>query len=89
MPTWKEVGVNAVADNWRALVGPQGISATQIAYWDQTLAAMVKSPEWQQALRANQWEDQYQNSTGAMKFMEREYKELAALLTELGEVKGR
>ena len=89
VPTWKEVGVNAVADNWRAIVGPQGLSTVQIAYWDQTLSAMVKSPEWQQALKANQWEDQYLNSAGAMKFLEQEYKELAALLTELGEVKSR
>ena len=89
VPTWKELGVNAVADNWRALVGPQGLSATQVAWWDQTLAAMVRSPEWQQALKTNQWENQYLNSAGAAKFLQQEYKELAALLIELGEVKGR
>jgi putative tricarboxylic transport membrane protein len=89
VPTWKELGVNAVADNWRALVGPRGMTAAQTAYWDQTLAAMVKSPEWQQALKVNQWEDQYLNSAGTVKFLEQEYNELTAVLTELGEVKGR
>ena len=89
IPTWKELGVNAVADNWRSLVGPARLTGPQIAYWDQTLGAMVKSPEWQQALKVNQWEDQYQNSAGAAKFFEQEYKELTAVLTELGEVKGR
>jgi putative tricarboxylic transport membrane protein len=89
VPVWKELGVNAVADNWRALVGPQGLTAPQVAYWDQTLGAMVKSPEWQQALKVNQWENQYLNSVGAVKFLQQEYKELEALLIELGEVKGR
>jgi putative tricarboxylic transport membrane protein len=87
VPTWKELGINAVSANWRSVVGPRGLGAAQVAYWDQTLAAMVKSPEWQEALRANQWEDEYMNSAATIKFMREEYKELEALLTELGDAK--
>jgi putative tricarboxylic transport membrane protein len=89
IPTWKELGVPAVSANWRALVGPKGLTPAQVAYWDQTLGAMVKSPEWQQALKVNQWEDEYLNSAGAMKFLQEEYKELEALLADLGEAKTR
>jgi putative tricarboxylic transport membrane protein len=78
-----------VTANWRSLVGPKGLTPAQIAYWDQTLAAMVKSPEWQQALARYQWEDEYLNSAGALKFMQEEYKLLETLLGELGEVKAR
>lgn len=87
VPTWKELGINAVSANWRSVVGPRGLGAPQVAYWDQTLAAMVKSPEWQEALRVNQWEDEYMNSAATIKFMRDEYKELEALLTELGDAK--
>jgi putative tricarboxylic transport membrane protein len=88
VPTWKELGVNAVSANWRAVVGPKGLSAPQVAYWDQTFGAMVKSAEWQDALAANQWEDEYLNSANATKFMRDEYKELEALLTALGDANG-
>lgn len=89
IPTWKELGIEAVTSNWRALVGPKGLTPAQIAYWDQTLAAMVKSPEWQQAIKVNQWEDEYLNSAGARKFMQDEYRQLEVLLAELGEAKAR
>ena len=87
VPTWKELGVNAVSANWRSVVGPRNLSAAQVAWWDQALAAMVKTAEWQEAVRANQWEDEYVNSASTVKFMRDEYKELEALLTELGDAK--
>jgi len=87
VPTWTELGVNAVSANWRSVVGPRGLSAPQIAYWDQTFAAMVKSAAWQDAIRANQWEDEYMNSADTVKFMREESKKLEALLAELGDVK--
>jgi putative tricarboxylic transport membrane protein len=87
VPTWQELGVNAVSANWRSVVGPRALPPSQIAYWDETLGAMVKSAEWQEAVRANQWEDEYLNSASTMRFMREEYKELEALLTELGDAK--
>ena len=89
IPTWKELGLDAVTSNWRSLVGPKGLTPAQIAYWDQTLAQMVKSPEWQQAIKLHQWEDEYLNSAGALKFMQEEYKQLESLLIDLGEAKAR
>jgi len=87
VPTWRELGIDAVSPNWRALVGPRGLSAEQIAYWDRTLAAIVKSSEWQAAVRKFQWEDEYRNSAGAVEFMRDEYRHLEELLTELGDAK--
>ncbi|MBI3045109.1 MAG: tripartite tricarboxylate transporter substrate binding protein [Betaproteobacteria bacterium] len=87
VPTWKELGIDAVSPNWRALVGPKGMTAEQIAYWDRMLAVIVKMPEWQDAVRKNQWEDDYLNSADTVKFMQREYQHLEALLTDLGDAK--
>jgi putative tricarboxylic transport membrane protein len=87
IPTWRELGIDAVTSNWRALVGPKGLTPAQIAWWDRTLAAMAKSPEWQQALRTYQWEDEYLDSAGAARFLQDEYRKLEALLSELGEAK--
>ncbi len=87
VPTWKELGVNAVSANWRAVVGRKAMPPAQIAYWDQALGAIVKTPEWHEAARKYQWEDDYLNSAGTLKFMQDEYKHLEALLTELGDAK--
>lgn len=87
IPTWKELGVDAVSANWRSVVGPKGLSASQIAYWDQLFSAIIKSAEWQNDVRKFQWDDDYRNSAGALKFMQEEYRNLEALLTELGDVK--
>ena len=87
VPTWKELGINAVSSNWRAVVGPKGLTAAQIAYWDQTLAAVVKTPQWREAVQRNQWEDEYLNSAATLKFMQEEYRHLEALLVDLGDAK--
>lgn len=87
VPMWKELGINAVSANWRAVVGPKGLPAAQVAWWDEALAAIVKTPEWQEAVRKNQWEDEYLNSRDTVKFFQEEYKHLEALLTELGDAK--
>lgn len=87
VPTWIELGINAVSANWRAVVGPKAMPPAQIAYWDQALGAMVKTPEWREAARKYQWEDDYLNSANALKFMRDEYQHLEVLLTELGDAK--
>lgn len=87
IPTWKELGVNVVVSNWRAVVGPKGLTAAQVGYWDETLRTMVKSAEWQDVLKRAQWEDEYLNSAQTVEFMRDEYKKLEVLLTSLGEAK--
>jgi putative tricarboxylic transport membrane protein len=85
VPTWKELGIDAVSPNWRAVVGPKGLSPAQIAWWDHALAALVKTQEWQQAVQKYRWEDEYRNSAATLRFMQEEYKHLEALLAELGD----
>jgi len=87
IPTWKELGYNAVSSNWRAVVGPRGLAPAQIEYWDRTFAALVKTPEWQQTLQKRQWEDEYLASAATFRFLQEEYRQLEALLTELGDAK--
>ena len=87
VPTWKELGINAVSANWRAVVGPKAMLPAQAAYWDQALGTMVKTAEWREAARKYQWEEDYLNSAGTLKFMQDEYRHLEALLTELGDAK--
>lgn len=82
--TWKEQGVAAVFANWRGVIGPKGMTAPQIAYWDDLLGKVVRTDEWIREVEQYGWEPDYMNSADSRKFLERQNDELKALLTELG-----
>ncbi len=84
VPTWQEIGVNSAQDLWRGLAGPPGMSAAQIAYWDATLARVVKSPEWLKDLEAGLMANVYKNSAETFKHWQAEYADVKALFTDMG-----
>lgn len=87
VPTWREQGVNADSGSWRGMMGPKGLSAQQIAYWDKVFAALVKTDEWKKDLEDNSWENSYADSKGAKQRLDQEYAEFKAVLGELGYAK--
>jgi len=72
---------------WRGVMGPPRMTAAQVAYWDNAFGQMVKSEEWQAALRKNQWADYYRNSVDTAKQLKVETGLLRAVLGELGMAK--
>ncbi|MGZ5095147.1 MAG: tripartite tricarboxylate transporter substrate-binding protein [Burkholderiales bacterium] len=86
-PTWKEQGVNAVSSSWRGLMGPRGMTAEQIAYWDRVFAALVKTDGWKKDLEENFWDEGYADAKSTRKRLDDEYAEYKAILTELGVAK--
>ena len=84
VPTWKELGINSSFELWRGLAGPKGMSASQIAYWDDLMAKVVKTDEWRKDLQQNQIENIYKNSTETAKHWKGQYEDARAVLTELG-----
>ncbi len=84
VPTWKELGIHAVASNWRSVVGPKGMSEEQVRYWDAVFAKMVALPEWKRDLESRNVEYTYFNARDTRSLMEREYGALAATLADLG-----
>jgi len=84
VPTWRELGYDAVVSNWRALFGPRGMSAHQIAYWDATLRRVIDSDEWKKELEANFWTSDYMSGAETRAFLEREHAQVRAFLVDLG-----
>jgi putative tricarboxylic transport membrane protein len=84
VPTWKEMGINAVASNWRSIIGPRGLSEEQVRYWDDIFGKLAALPEWRQDLEARLVEHTYYNSRDTRILMEREYGALTATLADLG-----
>jgi putative tricarboxylic transport membrane protein len=87
VPTWKEQGVDMVMPTFRMLIGPRDMTAPQLAFWDQSLARMVKSPEWKKELDENDWESTYLPSGRSRAFIDDQAQHYRTMLTELGLVK--
>ncbi len=84
VPTWKEQGVDSVYANWRGVVGPKGLSAAQIAYWDGVLSQLAQSIEWKQGLTRLLQDPVYLNSHETRRYLEAQHQELRGVLGELG-----
>lgn len=84
IPTWKEQGVNAVFDNWRGVIGPRGLSAAQIAFWEETFANLVATDEWKKDLEKNYLTHSFMKSQESRKFLQEESVKIQAVLTDLG-----
>lgn len=84
LPTWKEQGVDAVYAVWRGLMGPKGLSAAQVAYWDEVVAKVARSDDWRKELETNFWNDHYLPSAEARKYLDDQYQRSRAVLRELG-----
>ena len=84
IPTWKEQGVAGTFNTWRGLWAPKGLSAGQIAHWDEVLEKMSRDALWKETLEANHWESDYRNSRDALRYLDGVHVELRDVLRELG-----
>jgi len=82
--TFKEQGIDLVFPHWRGLIGAPGLSAEQIAYWDDVLGKMVQTKTWKQQLANLGWDDFYQNSATHVQFLADQTKVFDELLTSVG-----
>lgn len=84
VPVWRELGVDAVSLNWRGIIGPTGLSAAQVAYWESIFARTLKTIDWQAEVTKNVWEDSYLGSREARQFLDVEYAGAKQNLGDLG-----
>lgn len=84
VPTWKEQGVDAVVANWRPVVGPKGLSAAQIAFWEDVFAKLTRSEEWKNEIEKAGGVNHYMNSRDLRKYFEAQHTQFTAILIDLG-----
>lgn len=87
VPTWKELGVNGAAANWRGVFGPRGLTTQQVAYWEGVFARTVKSPQWTAEMARNAWGDELRVGREAKKYYDADHAAVKAVLGELGLLK--
>ena len=87
VPTWREQGADAEFSNYRGFIGPPGMSAAQVAYWEGVLADLDRDESWQTYIERNQLDRRLMNGRDARKYMEDLDGPVKAVLGELGLLK--
>jgi putative tricarboxylic transport membrane protein len=84
IPTWKEQGIAGTFNTWRGLWAPKGLSAEQIAHWDEVLEKVSRDALWKETLDNNHWDGEYRNSRDTTRYLDTVHAELRDVLKELG-----
>ncbi len=84
VPTWRELGVDAIGNNWRGVAAPKGTPAAQVAFWETALRKMVDTPEWKSQIEKNLWVAHFMGAEESAAEYKRQYAELKEILTGLG-----
>lgn len=87
IPTVKEQGIDATFENWRGLFAAPDMPEYAVEYWREQLGEMVKTKEWQEALKKNGWDDAYLDKEGFERFLEKVNGDYKGILTDIGMVK--
>ena len=84
VPTWKEQGADSTFSSSRGVIGPKGMSAAQIAYWESVLARVVESDDWKKEIETNFWDSQFLGSADTRKMLKSQYDEYKSVLVDVG-----
>ena len=84
VPVWKELGANVALSNWRTIVGPRGLTQSQIAFWENVLARVVEDDEWKRMLERYFLDGEFLRSAQTRAQLKVEHEELKSIMTELG-----
>lgn len=87
LPTFREQGVDAVYAAYRGVIGPGGLTAAQIAWWDATFVQITSTADWKTTTLEHAWETDYRNSADTRKYLDGAYGVLRATLADLGVIR--
>jgi len=80
IPTIKEQGYDVELANWRGIVGAPGITKAQRDELVKAVEATVKSKQWQETLKKQEWDDFYLAGDGFATYIDSEMKRLGTVL---------
>jgi putative tricarboxylic transport membrane protein len=82
-PTLREAGIALDLANWRAIVGPPGLSDAERDVLTERVTRMARSEAWQQALALNGWDDLFLAGPEFQQFLLSEQARVEAVLQRL------
>jgi len=87
VPTLREQGIDGVYTNWRSVIGPKPMPREQIAFWEEALASVVKTEEWQRDLERNFWTGNFLIGEAAQRYVAEQARQFRDIYSVLAPVK--
>jgi putative tricarboxylic transport membrane protein len=84
VPTWNELGVKLIYGGSRSIVGPKGLTAPKVAFWEGALRKATEAPEWQTDLEKNYWSNDFLTGKEFRKDLDETYDAMKSVLVDLG-----
>lgn len=83
VPTWHELGYQS-SGSWKGVIAPKGITAVQIAFWEEVMRKTAQSDEMRRYAEKNQWLVEFKGAAETRKWLDDESAALKVILTDLG-----
>ena len=83
-PTMMEQGIDAEFVNWRGFFGAPGLPADKLAMYQDAIAKMYDTPEWEEVRARNGWVNIHNNGDDFLTFLENQEQVMGDLMRELG-----
>jgi len=88
VPTMREQGIDATGiSNWRAIFGAKGMTPAQASFWDNALARMAASEDWNRELDGTNMSRLFLRGKEFAKYLDEEYAATKSVMTDLGLIK--
>jgi putative tricarboxylic transport membrane protein len=69
------------------MIAPKGLTAAQVAYWEEVMRRINESPEMHALAEKHQWDLEYMGAAETRKFMEADYARQKRLMSYMGVAK--
>lgn len=83
-PTMIEQGIDTTFVNWRGFFGAPGMSADKLAAYQEAIAAMYETPEWEAVRARNGWVNIHNPGDDFKAFLENQEQVIGDLMKKLG-----
>jgi putative tricarboxylic transport membrane protein len=83
-PTMKEQGIDIAFVNWRGFFGAPGLPADKLAMYQDAIAKMYDTPEWEAVRARNGWVNIHNSGDDFKTFLEAQEKVIGDLMKKLG-----
>src|SRR5262249_8081507 len=84
VPTWREQGADVVVANWRPVIGPRGLTAQQLAFWEAAFAKLTQTAEWKSEVARDGSISHYMDSRELASYFDTQYAQFKSILADLG-----
>ncbi len=83
-PTMKEQGLDTSFVNWRGFFAAPGLPEDKLAAYQEALAKMYDTPEWEEVRARNGWVNIHNSGDDFRSFLEEQEKVIGDLMKQLG-----